>query len=117
MNKKEITKMIEDGATQLCLNSNGYGCREVLTVDKFNMRRRERKTKIWHYTFEKLCVECQNKLARSQRLVEPKTVNNPNFGTNNKKKDIVHTGWLGLDKLFFVDVAPTDTDHVSRYRT
>ena len=64
-----------------------------------------------------MCRDCQNILGREQRLVQPKTMNNPDFGANNKKKEIVHTGWLGLDKSFFVDVAPTDTEHVSRYRT
>jgi len=117
MNKYEIDKMIEDGATQLCLNTNGVGCRQVLTVDKFNKRRRQRKDESWNYAFELLCNACMNNLARSQKLTTKSTFNNADFGANNKKKKIEHTGWLGIDKAFFIDVQPTETEHVSRYQT
>ena len=115
MNKNQLEKLLSDGATQLCLNSNGVGCRQVLFVGEFYVRRRQRKSGTWHYALEKLCVECQNRLARSMRFVEPKTLNNPDFGANNKKEPLRHVGPKGIDRSFFVGVKPTKVDRVSRY--
>jgi hypothetical protein len=111
-------KIMKDGVTQLCLNGRGVGCRKDLELEKFNTRRRERADGTFNYSFEKLCIECQKKLAREQAIKHGSPglkLNNPAFEC--KRKDIVFARWEGLDKLFFLDLAPTDESvKVNRYQ-
>jgi 5-methylcytosine-specific restriction endonuclease McrA len=120
MTRYEIDKAVEDGETQVCLNTKNVGCRKELTVDNFNKRQRERKNSLY-WSFERLCKACQSIQAKVLRIAAKEKelraagkVEAPVCG-NNKKSPIDHCGWLAIDNKFFIDLQPPVIDRVKRY--
>jgi hypothetical protein len=118
MDVKVYDKIMKDGVKLFCRNGNDIGCKKWLHPAKFNKRKREREDETFNYSFEKLCIECQKKLAREQAIKHGSPglkLNNPAFEC--KRKAIVFFKWTGLDKAFFLDLAPTDESvKVNRYQ-
>jgi hypothetical protein len=83
------------------------GCGEYKNITEFSYTFRDKGSGRRKY-INNWCRECQKARNRLKQKYEK------NFGRHGSRKDIIHTGPVGIDKTFFCKLEPTPLSSVIR---